>query len=382
MTVFKTFLKILNKNKFIIIMYTAILLIFGGFNMNTSEQNMSFVATKPNILIINKDNNSKFTSNFVNYLSKNCNIVKIDNEKDKINDALFYREISYVLYIPDNYGKEFLNGNDIVLDVKKIDNYEASLAEMMISRYLKVSKTYRNSINDEDQLIKKVNNTLSLKTKVKLTTKLDTNSLQRASFYYSFASYSFLACLIYVICLVLSVFNNDKVRKRTLISSTNYKRHNRILLLSNFLYAILVWLLYVVISLFLIGNVMFTINGIIYIVNSFVFVLCATSLAFFIGSLVNKKEAINGIMNVVALGSSFLCGAFVPQEMLPGFVLNIGKIIPTYYYIYNNNVVATLEKYDFQAMKDIYLNIGIVLGFTVLFIVLTNIVSSKKQKIA
>ena len=34
MTVFKTFFKILNKNKFIVILYTVILLVFGGFNMS------------------------------------------------------------------------------------------------------------------------------------------------------------------------------------------------------------------------------------------------------------------------------------------------------------------------------------------------------------
>ena len=335
MTVFKTFLKILNKNKYIVIMYTAILLIFGGFNFQSNEQSMSFVATKPKVMIIDKDD-SNFTKNFVKYISKNSKIVKIENDKEKINDALFYREISYVLYIPDNYGEDFLNGKDITLNVKKTGNYESSLAEMLISRYLKVAKTYRNSISDEELLIDKINETLSLKTNIEITSKLDTSALSRVAFYYNFASYSFLACLIYVICLILSIFNGEKVRKRTLISSTSYKKTNQILLLSNCLYASVVWLLYVIVSFILMGDIMLTTNGIIYMINSFIFVLCATTLAFFLGSIFNKKEAINGVMNVVAIGSSFLCGAFVPQSMLPDFVLNIGKFIPTYYYIVNN----------------------------------------------
>ncbi len=381
MTVFKTFLKILNKNKYIVIMYTAILLIFGGFNFQSNEQSMSFVATKPKVMIINKDD-SKFTKNFVKYISKNSKIVKIENDKEKINDALFYREISYVIYIPDNYGEDFLNGKDITLDVKKTGNYESSLAEMLISRYLKVAKTYRNSISDEELLIDKINETLSLKTNIEITSKLDTSALSRVAFYYNFASYSFLACLIYVICLILSIFNGEKVRKRTLISSTSYKKTNRILLLSNCLYASVVWLLYVIVSFILMGDIMLTTNGIIYMINSFIFVLCATTLAFFLGSIFNKKEAINGVMNVVAIGSSFLCGAFVPQSMLPDFVLNIGKFIPTYYYIVNNDIVSTLEKYDFNSMKDIYINMGIMLVFSIAFIILANIISSKKQKIA
>ena len=53
MTVFKTFLKVLNKNKFVIILYTIILLLFGGINMQTSENSTNFVASKPDVLIIN-----------------------------------------------------------------------------------------------------------------------------------------------------------------------------------------------------------------------------------------------------------------------------------------------------------------------------------------
>ena len=55
MTVFKAFLKILNKNKFIIIIYTIFLIGFGGFNMQTSENNPNFVASKPDIMIVNND---------------------------------------------------------------------------------------------------------------------------------------------------------------------------------------------------------------------------------------------------------------------------------------------------------------------------------------
>lgn len=42
MTVFKTFWKILNKNKVIVIIYTVMLLIFGISNMQTSEKKYEF----------------------------------------------------------------------------------------------------------------------------------------------------------------------------------------------------------------------------------------------------------------------------------------------------------------------------------------------------
>ena len=54
MTVFKTFFKILNKNKGIIILYTVILLTFGAFNMSNSESTMVFEASKPDIYLLTK----------------------------------------------------------------------------------------------------------------------------------------------------------------------------------------------------------------------------------------------------------------------------------------------------------------------------------------
>ena len=100
MTVFKTFLKILNKNKFIIILYTMFLIFFGGFNMQTSENNTNFVASKPDIMIVNYDEEKGITKDLIKYIEENSNVVDLKNNEDAINDALFYRDVNYVVYIP------------------------------------------------------------------------------------------------------------------------------------------------------------------------------------------------------------------------------------------------------------------------------------------
>ena len=68
MTVFKTFLKVLNKCKVPIIMYTVILIAFGGFNMQTSENSTNFVASEPDVLIINQDKEEGVTKNLIEYI--------------------------------------------------------------------------------------------------------------------------------------------------------------------------------------------------------------------------------------------------------------------------------------------------------------------------
>lgn len=380
MTVFRTFLKVLNKNKMIIILYTVLLIGFGGINMQTSENSTNFVASKPDVLIINEDEDIGATKNLIEYIEKNSNIKDIKNEEEAISDALFYRDVNYIIYIPKNYRQDFLNGLNPEIKVKSTGDYQASLAKLMLDKYIKVANIYNENNSSEEELIKNINDTLSQQAEVEVTSKLDTDTLSKVDFYYNFASYSILAGCVYIICLILSSFKEEKVRKRTIISSVNYKKYNIQLLLSNFLFAVVLLAFYVLLSIILLGNVMFTSHGLIYILNSFVFTICAVTVAFLIGNLVANKNAINGIVNVIALGSSFLCGAFVPVEWLPDSVLTIAHILPSYWYIQSNELLKTLEEINFETLKPIFANMAIVIAFAVIFAIITNIVTMKKRK--
>lgn len=381
MIVFKTFLKVLNSCKIPIIMYTVFLIVFGGLNMQTSETSTSFESTKPDILIINNDENKGITKNLIDYIKDNSNIIDIENNEDAINDALFYRDINYIIYIPDNYREDFLNNKNPKIEIKSTGDYNASLAHMMLEKYMKIANVYNVKLDNEEDIINNINKTLDIKTEVELTSKLDTNNLTRATFYYNFMNYSLLAGLVYVICLILSSFNEQKLKKRTIISSMKISQYNKNLLLSNGLFAVILWFFYVLLGFILLGDIMFSTHGLIYIINSFIFMICSLTIAFFIATLVNNKNAINGIVNVVALGTSFLCGAFVPMEWLPSSVINIVHILPSYWYIKTNEILKTMEVFNFETLKPIIINMGVVLLFSILLILITNIISKKKRKL-
>ncbi len=382
MTIFKAFLKVLNKNKFIVIMYTAILVFFGVFNMQTSDNSIGYISTKPDILIINNDENKGLTKDLINYIEKNSNKVEIKDDETSINDALFYRDVNYIIYIPSNFRKDFLEGNNPQIEIKKTGDYQSSLANMLLERYLKVASAYNEIIKDENLIIKKIHDTLKDKTEVELTSSINKNALDKTAYYYNFANYSILAGCVYIICIILSSFNNNMIRKRTIISSTNNKVFNRRLLLANSLFALTLWLFYVILSFILLGEVMFSISGLLYILNSLVFSICALTLAFLIGNISNNKNALNGIVNVIALGSSFLCGAFVPTEYLPELVLKIAHILPSYYFINTNNLLTKIEKFNLTSLKPVLINISIILAFSTIFIILTNIISKRKNKLS
>ena len=381
MTVFKTFWKIINKYKGTIILYTVILIIFGGINMSTNDTGTTFVDSKPDILIINKDEEIGITKNLVDYLKQNSNIINVKNNEEAINDALFYRDVNYVIYIPENYRQDVLNGLNPEINIKSTGDYSASLAEMMLSRYVQIQNIYKDNINNEDELIEAINNNLSKKSSVEMTSKLDTSKMTKVASYFNFASYSIMAVVIFIICLVLSSFHEKTVNKRTIISSMNYKEHNRLILFASFMYSVIVWFLYVVLGLILLGNIIFTARGLMYLLNTFVFTFCALTIALLISTIVSNKNAINGIVNVVALGSAFLCGAFVPAEWLPKAVLNIAHILPAYWYINSNDLLKTMETINFETLKPVFNNMLVILAFAILFIIINNIISKKKQRV-
>lgn len=385
MTVFKTFLKVLNRYKGMVILYTVMLIVFGGLNMKSNNQTTDFIATKPSVLIINNDENVGLTKGLIDYISENSDVKNIENNDDSINDALFYREVNYIIYIPENFRKDILSGKNPEILVKSTGDYQANLAEMMVEKYVKLANVYikglyeNESVEKENEIIEKIKNVLNQNTEIQITTQLDTTNLAKLSRYYSFANYTLLAGVIFVICTILSSFRNEMVNKRTIISSTNYKKHNLQLMLANSLFAICLWELYIIVSFILFGNAMCSLHGLLYGINSFVFVLCTVSIAFLISSLVKSKGGINGIVNVVALGSSFLCGSFVPTQWLPDYVIKIAHILPSYWFIHNNELIQNIEVVNFDSLKIVFINIGIVVLFTIGYVVCSNLVVRRKR---
>lgn len=379
MIVFKTVLKILNKLKGMLIIYTIMLISITAFNQSSTNIK-TYEETKPNILIVNKDNTS-ITKDFINYLDNHTNIKDIDKyTKDDIDDAIFYRDIDLVLYIPSNFGNDITIGNSPKIDYKASNNEDSTYSIMLVEKYLKTIDIYKDYYSKED-LSNIVKNTLDKEVKVEVNSTLDSNNLNRMTTYFNFLNYAFLAGCVYIISMTLASLKEEHVLKRTIVSSYNYKKYNRIVLLSNALVIFILWILYVLLSLFIFKDLLLTKNGLLFIFNSFIFSICSLTIGFLIGNITSNKNALGGIVNVVAVGTSFLCGSFVPMEYMPSNVLTLAHILPSYYYVLNNEIIKSLETLTLTNIKPLIINSIVVLLFSILFIIITNYITKKKQVI-
>lgn len=380
MVVYKTFFKVLNKCKFPIILYTAILLFFAGFNMSSNDNSLDFTVEKPDIMVINNDEEEGITKNFLEYLKENTNIKDTKKDEQSIKDALFYRDVEYIIYIPENYSKSFLSGGNPQIDVKSTGEYQSTLANMIVERYIKVAKSYRDSVSSDEELFEKISSTLSKKADVQVTSKMDATSLSRLTRYFNFSAYSFIAISIYVVSTILLIFNEEKINKRTVIGSVDYKKINLKLLIANSGFCFLVWAIYFICARILIGELTFSKYGLYYAMNSFIFVISTVTLGFLVSKFVKNRNTITALINIIGLGSSFLCGVFVPMEFLPDFVLKIAHVLPAYWFVKNNELIGSTENFTSEVFKSLGINALVIIGFALAFFVATNIISKRKIK--
>ena len=392
MIVFKTFWRIMKRYWWIVFIYVAILTSLSVINLNAAPVT-DFVDTKPEITIVSQDSSDlatkPFTKNFLNYLSKNTKIINL--KESETTDALFYQEISMILYLPEDLESKILSGQKVTLDYRTSGNYTAELSKNLIKRYFELQRTEilesKNSSKEQsnflsensEKIISRLNQRLDQSPTVRLASKNATN-LSKIAAFFNFASYTIMAIILYVTCFINASFNKSSVKKRTMVSSLHLKKYNFSLLLANSIFAFFVFALLTTLSFFVLGNIVLTPFFIFEILNILLYTLAALTLAELVSTFNLSRDAVSGVVNLLSLAPAFLSGAFVPTYFLPSFVLTIAHIFPTYWFIDTNNKITTLTEFSFNSFLTILPNLLVFVLFSIIFIV-ANLVLSKKKRI-
>lgn len=382
MIVFKNYLKVAKSFLPIIIVYTLIFVGIATISSTSGAQNTdAFEASESRIAFINHDQESSFINSFQKYIKENAEYVNIQDSDEELRDALFFRKVDYIMIIPKGFTDDFLNNKDVKIETMEVpDSYNSMYSKTLMNKYLNTAKLYLKADIADDKLTQYVSRDLNIHTDVDFHNVVVDNNIAKATTFYNFANYTLLAIIIVVVSMVMISFNEEKIRRRNLVSSISYQSFNRQLLLGNIITSIGVWSLYVIVSFALYGATMLTNAGLLLILNSFVLVIFILVFSFFLTTVTHNRELVSGISTVVGLGTSFIAGAFVPQEFLAPFVLNIAKLTPSYWFIDGNNKIASLSGYSWTELQPIIMNMAIILGFAVLFYILIQLVSRLKLK--
>jgi ABC-2 type transport system permease protein len=301
--------------------------------------------------------------------------VDLPDDAQKLQDALFFREIEYIVRVPKGFAQGFLKGEAVQLEKTAVP---ASVSEIfldnLINKYVNTAKAYISNLEglSEKQLAGYIENDLAQKAEVELrNTAKEVSRSKKVSYYYSYMAYSLFAVLILGVSAVMIVFNNKNLKNRNQCSPMKQRNMNFQLILGNLSYAVLAWFVMILTSYFMYGGYMFTAKGLLFSLNSLVFTFAALSISFLIGNIVKGPAAVSAASNVVSLGSCFISGVFVPQELLGKTVLRIASFTPNYWYVKSNNIIANMAGLDGKSFAPVFYNMLIVLGFAIASLAVT-----------
>ncbi|WP_307741561.1 ABC transporter permease [uncultured Mobiluncus sp.] len=313
MTVFRGFVRVLSRNLGFVAIFTAIMVVMGLMAYQSPPGGAeNFTADKPKVILINQGSETALTRAFESYLRQRTSEADVNSTDREIDDALYYEALAYAVYLPADFTDKILNGQEPTVGIKSRASAQSASAEALVTRFLRLATGYGKYLTDEDELVKAIESSAKLSTDVVLTSQLDTKTLKLTAGLYNFGSYTLMAGCVYVITMVLAAFAEVNVRRRTIVSSANPLRIDLNLNLGCAIIMLLLAALNVGLVSVLIPESWATGRGGLFALNTFVFGLPVLALGFLITKITTNKEALSAIVNVVALASAFLCGAFIP----------------------------------------------------------------------
>lgn len=385
MQVFKVYFKIIKANikqmSIYLIIFLAIAIIYSVSAAPKSEE--SFSQTKTNVAFINLDEDTVFTRGFKDYLSKYVKFVDIENKQDKLQDALFFRDVEYIVTIPKNFTKDFLEGKPVELEKTTVPNSTTKMyVDMAINKYFNNARVYVNNVPGitEENLAGEVSKSASSEIQVKLKNfgdKKQNNSF--AVNYFNFLAYSLFAVLILGVSSSLLVFNDKNLKRRNLCSPIKDRTFNMQLIIANLAFSLVCYGVMAIFSFVLYREDMISYNGLLFSINGLVFTIAALSISYLVGLLIKNRNAQSSVANVLSLGFCFLSGVFVPQELLSDKCLTIASFNPTYWYVKANNAIGTLSNFSFDNLSSILTYMLIELGFAIAIFSVALVVSKQKR---
>ena len=391
MKVFKVYFKIIKKNLpmlsiyIVIFMLFALILTISGAGGSTN----TFSETKSRVMIINKDSSSPLTDGLIAYITEKSDIVAPAKNEEAILDALFYEDAAYVLTIPQGFSEDFLSGShSLTLGKQTTPNSTAGVQlDLLIEKYLNEFNLYvqakgitaadEPSLKETAALVKA---DLQKETDVVWAGAAPKSSISKASYFFSYLPYSLLSIMILAISSIMQVFSKGDLKKRMQCAPTPATRINLELLLGNLCFAVVVWAFMMIISLLLTGTSISDVRMQMMLLNAFVFTITALSLSFLLGHLIRGPGAQHSVANVIALGTSFISGVFVPQALLGETVKYVASFTPTYWYVTAVGDITALSSFSWSDTQPIYMGMLIQLAFAAAFLIVALVLGRQRKR--
>ncbi len=381
MTVFKGFLLITKRNIHMMFLYIAIFLTIAiSVQKMTGGNQSGFAQESLNIAVIDRDG-GKLARGLADYLAQYHTLVDLPDDPSVIQDRMFYREVYYIVTIPEDFEDRCLYGEEL-LPVTKIPGSNSGFyVDQQINTFLNdVRVMAASGFSLADAVAEVIDNSKD----TAQVTMLDKNGFGGEqplhAVMFQFIPYILISILCYSLGSIMIAFHNPDVKRRMMCSAIPVRRQNHQLVLGYVLVGIIVWLICTLMP-FLLYREDFVNdpNMPYYLVNSFLMTLVALSLAFLVSTLISRNELISAVVNVISLGMSFLCGVFVDLDILGKGVRTFAQFLPVYWYELANKLLADNQSLSLAQTVSLLTDYGMQLLFAAVILGVALVISQNRQ---
>lgn len=383
MTVFKGFMILVKRNLGMFFLFLAIFVtLCVSIQVLSGEKgNYQFQEESLNIAIIDRDG-STLSEGLTDYLGERNHLVDVPDEKGVIQEKLFYRDIYYVVIIPEDFERVCLEEGE-KLATTKISGADTSLyIDQQIDAFLNEMRILKNAGFSTEEALREVQEIGSRDGEVVMIDKNGHGgSMALYAYLFRYLPYLLLSVLCYIIGFVMIAYRKEEVRRRILCSSLSLRRQNMQLVAGFVVIGAVFWGICMALPLFMYGKDFLADENLpYYLLNSFVMMLVALSISFVIGVLVEKEVVVNGVVNVVSLGMSFICGVFVPASILGKGVRTVSHFLPVYWYETVNEIIGNHVPVTASQRAAVWQGMGIQLLFATAILSLGLVASKYKEQ--
>ncbi|MFR3769111.1 MAG: ABC transporter permease [Blautia sp.] len=378
MTVFKGYMKVIRQNRGLILLYVAIF-----FACTILMQSMagktekSYQAESLKVAVADGDGGI-LAKALETYLGNFHEIIPMENDISAMQEKLFYREVEYIVRIPDNFVEKcILNGEKISVTTIP-DTYSGIYVDQQINSFFNNAKACLAAGLTEEETARAL--TEKIPVKVALTGKTGSTDNPGYMYYFRYLPYLFLALFGFVAGNILIVFSKKEVKNRMLASPVSARRQSLEGLLSMVLFGVCVMVFTLLAAVIYYGKDLYgNENFGYYLLNTLAVSLVSMSVAYLAGTLAPNKDALTGIVNILSLGMCFLCGVFVPLEYISKGVKTVSQFLPVYWYERANDILGSFTVLTENARIQIFQAVGIQLVFCIALVSLTLVISKYRR---
>lgn len=389
MQVFKTYFRMLNSYKGVVMMYFGIFLAVAlVMTLNTgddllADSDAAAETEKLDIAIIDRDHGTMGNA-LKEYFGESHNLQEIEYDEKKISDELYWRRIDYVLVIPQGW-EESLCGDS--MEKKSFESmkvpgmFDAYYFEAELELYIQKLTGLLAAGYSMEEAQEELCSLQSQKTEVRFASFVNKNQNDACTRFFIYAPYLFIALGMHGVGIILLRFNAKDVKDRMECGAMTMKERVAGITAGILVFGLIMLAVLLVIAGILSGGRIYTdLRFPFFLLNLFAMLLLGLSLGFLAGTAAGSSDAVNGLVNVISIGLCFLGGVFVPQEFFSDTILKVAKFFPTYWYVVTNETIGEMKQLSSGFLTEIFSQVGLVFGYALVIFAITLVVISNKRR--